>query len=222
MTTRIPFVSWQKEPPRRPTSHSDDEGGLDHGTLEVDVHESDQGGLKETPINPPKKRNRADENLEGIPGTSGPPQSVSSSNSDDDYSPSRPKQTRLLPRMDKEAFDALYYRQHPSHFEPRRKVTKILPKQTAPGWMCTLGDPKLNDNRKWDLQMPDCLIAHVAGHKPSPLEFNVSSKVDLLAEIFDLASSPGIPTAPSFGNFRPNLALWYSSLKNQFKLFALS
>ena len=184
--------------------------------MDVEVHEP----AKE-PKSPkrPRKRSLDEGPMDEISVVD---EGVSSSNSDNDLSPNQPKRSKLLPRMDREAFDALYYRQHPSKFEPKKKITKIFSKQTAPGWLDKLGEPRLNDNRKWDLQMPECLIAHVAGHKPASPEFNVSTNVDLLAEIFDLASYDRIPTAPSFNRFKPSLALWYSTLRNQFKLFTLS
>ena len=123
--------------------------------------------------------------------------------------------------MDKAKFDSLYYRQRPSKFVPKRKITKILPQQSPPAWLCSLGEPTLTESLKWELHMPDCLVAHVAGHKLTAQEFSVSSEVDLLADIFDLVNSKLVPP-PKFGIMYPSMVFTFSSLRYQFRNFALA
>ena len=203
----------QKKAPRRPKSHVSDDGGLEFGTVSAEIHHSESG-------DPQATLNQPDVNpVDPIPGPSHA--DASSFDSDDFYSPSHKKKSGLLPDMDKDLFDSLYHRQNPSSVGPKRKITKIFPRQTPPDWLTHLGDPSFNDNGKWNIQIPDCLIASVAGHKSIPQEFTVSSNVDLLSEIFDLVNSK-ISAPPKLGRYIPNLSCVFSSLKHWFKVFALS
>ena len=127
----------------------------------------------------------------------------------------------MLPGMDQHKFDALYLTHAPS-VSSIKHVPKIFPKQIPPPWLQDLGDPFLDSNRKWALNVPDCLIAHVAGSSPSPdQEFTVHSSVDLLKELFDLNNNR-LPDPPSFGNPIPPLKSWYSMLKFQLKSLSLA
>ena len=151
-----------------------------------------------------------------VPGSNPPQPPTGPQNSDQITA------AQLLPEIDHNRFNQLYFTQVPKAVVPPKRIAKILPKMTAPSWLVDMGDVEYVGEDKWSLELPDCLVAHVAGSMSSNnQEFLVTSSSDLLEEYFKLANNP-LPPAPRWGNQIPSLRTFYSSLKFQLRSLSLA
>ena len=75
-----------------------------------------------------------------------------------------------------------------SKTQKKRKIPVVLPKKEKPNWLAELGDVSYRDEI-WNLEIPDILVAHVAGClSGKPKEFSVTSEASLLSDSFSFIS----------------------------------
>ena len=96
----------------------------------------------------------------------------------------------------------------------KRKIPVVLPKKDKPEWLEKLGELSYR-NELWNLEIPDILVAHVAGCLASkPKEFSVSSEATLLSESFSLISFK-LNSPPNFIKIRTHFI--YDLIRHQVK-----
>ena len=96
----------------------------------------------------------------------------------------------------------------------KRKIPVVLPRKEKPEWLENLGEVNFK-NDSWNLEIPDILVAHVAGYLSSnPRVFTVSSDASLLSDSFALISVK-LNRTPSF--VRINTYNYYDIVSHQIK-----
>ena len=138
---------------------------------------------------------------------------IEESDSDSDLIESPPKKLRLVSDLPESKFLESYM--VVSNVKTKkRKIPVVLPKKDKPEWLAEVGEVSFKQDL-WDLEIPDILIAHVAGSLAGkPKEFSVSSDASLLSESFSLISCK-LNAPPSF--IRMRMQYIYDQIKHLIK-----
>ena len=148
------------------------------------------------------------------------PESDEGSDSDlsGDHAPKRPK---LPKNVSREEFDAIYTSSS-SKAKHKKDITLYFARQDQPAWLTDVGDASLNENGRWELEIPESLISLIAGSNSSlDSEFDIYNNTSLFQDVFALCSVK-FSRSPYLPSFKPISFQMLYTLKACVKALCLS